>query len=422
MTPHPTASGPLAPRVLTEDDYPDWLRALRTGFLRPPTPSPEEIAVRLPYQDFPRMRGVFDEGRCVATFRSFAQEVTAVGGAPVAASAVTNVSVSPTHRRRGLLGRMMTAELAEARERGDVLATLIAAEYPIYGRFGFGPATWCTEWKVDLRRAALDPRWSGPEDGGRVVLVDGEAVRKLGPELYDRARAVRHGMVSRVVRDWEHLTGWNRGPDEPWTEPFHAVYRSASGEAEGYVTYAAEGTWDEGRQPRNTLTVRDLIAVTPAAERALWRYVCSIDWVVFVRSGDRAPDDLLPMLLPDQRAARVMTHADMMWVRILDVVRALEARAYRAEGSLVLEVRDAAGPAGGRFRLDASPEGAACAPTSAAADLVLDVAELGALYLGDGSVSRLVALGRVEEPVPGAAARADLLFGASRRAWCPDVF
>ncbi|MFV2121701.1 GNAT family N-acetyltransferase [Streptomyces sp. Act-28] len=347
MTSAPSASGPLVLRTLTEEDHSDWLRALHTGFLRPPTPSPEEIAVRLPYQDFPRMRGVFDAGRCVATFRSFAQEVTAVGGAPVAASAVTNVTVSPTHRRRGLLGRMMEAELAESKERGDVLATLIAAEYPIYGRFGFGPATWLTEWKVDLRRAALDPRWSGPEDGGRVDLVDGETVRKLGPEVYDRVRAVRHGMVSRTVRDWERRTGGNPDPRDSWTEPFHAVYRSASGEPEGYVTYAADEAWDEGRQPLNTLTVRNLIAATPAAERALWRYVCAIDWVVFVRSGNRAPDDLLPLLLPDPRAARVVTHADMMWVRVLDVVRALEARAYGAAGSLVLDVRDAAGPAGG---------------------------------------------------------------------------
>ncbi|WP_149181334.1 GNAT family N-acetyltransferase [Streptomyces sp. TRM49041] len=409
-------------RTLVEGDFPDWLRALNTGFLRAPTPSDEDVAARLPYQDFTRMRGAFDAGRCVATYRSFAQEVTAVGGAPVPACAVSSVTVSPTHRRRGLLGRMMGADLAEARERGDVLATLIAAEYPIYGRFGFGPASRLTRWSVDVRRTGLDPRWSGPADGGRIDLVDGGTVRKLGPEPYDRARAVRHGMVSRTPRDWDRRTGRNVPPSEPWTEPFHAMYRSASGELEGYVTYACDDKWEDSKQPLNTATVRDLIAVTPAAELALWRYVCAIDWVTFVDSGDRAPDDLLPMLLPDPRAARVLTYADMLWVRILDVVRALETRTYGTSGSLVLDVRDAAGMAGGRYRLDASPEGAACAPTTASADLTLDVGELGALYLGDESVARLVALGRVEESTEGAAARADVLFRASRRAWCPDIF
>jgi predicted acetyltransferase len=229
-------------------------------------------------------------------------------------------------------------------------------------------------------------------------------------------------MVSRSARDWQRRTGEDVPASERWTEPFHATYRSASGELEGYVAYAADETWDDGKQPMNTATVRDLVALTPAAERALWRYVCAIDWVTLVDSGHRAPDDLLPLLLPDPRAARVVTHADMLWVRVLDVVRALQARTYGAEGSLVLDVRDAAGLAGGRFLLDASPDGSSCAPTTARADLALDVADLGVLYLGDESVTRLAALGRVEEATAGAAVRADALFRASRRAWCPDIF
>nr|WP_309235599.1 GNAT family N-acetyltransferase [Streptomyces sp. TRM64462] len=409
-------------RGVTEADFPDWLRAIKTGFLQPMAVTDEEVAARLPYQDFARTKGAFDGGRCVATLRSFAQELTAVGGGAVPASAVSGVTVSPTHRRRGLLGEMMRAELAESKERGEVVSTLIAAEYPIYGRYGYGPASWTTAWQVDVRRSGLDPRWSGPEDGGRIDLVDLADFRTLGPELHDRARALRHGMVSRTKRGWDNRTGVNPPPSEPWKERFHATYRSASGELEGYVAYGCDDTWDDNKHPLNTATVHDLIAVTPAAERALWRFVCSVDWVAFVKSDYRAPDDLLPLLLPDPRAAKVLTHTDLLWVRILDVVRALEARTYGTSGSLVLDVRDAAGLAGGRFRLDAAPEGAVCAPTTESADLVMDVAELAALYLGDESVARLVALGRVEEARAGAAARADLLLRAPRRAWCPDIF
>jgi predicted acetyltransferase len=191
---------------------------------------------------------------------------------------------------------------------------------------------------------------------------------------------------------------------------------------EGYVAYTADDRWDDGKQPMNTATVRELIALTPAAERALWRFLCSIDWITKVKSGYRAPDELLPLLLPDPRAARVTTHADWLWVRILHVVRALESRTYGTSGALVMELRDAAGLAGGRFLLDASPEGASCAPTRRAADLVMDIGELAVLFLGDESAVRLAALGRVEESVPGAAARADLLLRTSRRPWCPDVF
>ncbi|MFG2125816.1 GNAT family N-acetyltransferase [Streptomyces sp. NPDC048710] len=408
-------------RTVTEADFADWHRALSTGFLQEPVLTAEQLDARRRQFVEGRLLGAFDNGRCVATYRSFAQEVTAVGGAPVPANAVSNVTVTPTHRRRGLLTRMMSRDLAVAKERGDVVATLIAAEYPIYGRYGFGPATWTTQWTVEVPRAGLDPRWSGPEDGGRIDLVDGEDVRKLGPELYERIRPAQPGAVSRNELYWQVRTGVVRFGGG-WTEPFYGVYRSASGEVEGMVSYESDDNWHD-KQPHNTADVNWLIAATPAAEGALWRYLCSIDWITKVKSGWRGPDDLLPLFLPDPRAARITHHADWLWVRILDVVRALEARTYEGTGSLVLEVVDAGGLAGGRFRLEASPEGASCTPAGGAAvDLTLPVGELATVWLGDESLVRLAALGRVREEREGAARKADALFRTSGRPWCPDIF
>ncbi|MFD7900363.1 GNAT family N-acetyltransferase [Streptomyces sp. NPDC059743] len=411
----------LEVRTVTESEFPDWHRTLNTGFLRPPGGADEVMAGRLARSDLNRTRGAFDQGRCVATFRSFAQELTVVGGAVLPADAVTNVSVSPTHRRRGLLGRMMAADLTAAKERGDAVATLISAEYPIYGRYGFGPAAGVAEWAIDVPRTGLDPRWSGPVDGGRIDLTDGADVRKIGPELYERFRLSQHGATDRDEHWWQLNTG-EAPSSHPWTEPFYAVYRSAAGEVEGLAVYASDDEWGDGKQPMNTASVRNLIAVTPRAERALWQFVCSIDWITTVRTGHRALDDLLPQFLPDPRAARIVTQADFLWVRILDAVRALEARTYAVPGTVVLDIHDRAELAGGRFRLDASPAGATCAPTTESPDLVLDVRELGALYLGDESVLRLVALGAVSEERPGAAAVAERLFRTPRRPWCPDVF
>ncbi|PZT75645.1 GNAT family N-acetyltransferase [Streptomyces sp. AC1-42W] len=411
-------------RPITPSELPDWLRALNTGFLRPPTPTDEQVAGHRSHMDIARTRGAFDGGRCVATFRSFAQELTAVGGAAVPADAITNVSVSATHRRRGLLTRMMAADLAAAKERGDVAATLIAAEYPIYGRYGFGPAATGTEWEIDTHRTGLDRQRRVPADGdgGRIDLVDGAEVRKLGPGLHERLRASRHGVVDRDERWWEQATGESPSPFHPWVEPFSVVYRGPDGTVDGLLSYRVDETWSDAKQPLNGAKVSDLIAVTPAAERALWHYLCSVDWVSTIRTGLRPADDLAPLLLPNPRAARVVTQADFLWVRVLDVVRALEARTYAVPGSLVLEVRDAAGLASGRFHLDAGADGAACAPTTRSADLAMDVRDLGTLWLGDESVLRLAALDRVEELTPGAAARADALFRAARRAWCPDGF
>ncbi|WP_282696871.1 GNAT family N-acetyltransferase [Streptomyces sp. CC208A] len=409
-------------RAVTESEFPDWLRALRTGFLNEPVVPDALVADRLPHVDLGRTLAAVDGGRVVATFRSFRQEVSAVGGGGLTADAITQVTVAPTHRRRGLLSRLMSMDLAAARERGDAIATLIAAEYPIYGRYGFGPASSSTEWRVDLRRAGLDPRRTGrPEDGGRVDLSDKAEVLRIGPGLHRRLAGLRAGVTDRSARDWSVGTGGGQRL-EPWTEPYYAVYRSASGEPEGYVAYRCDDKWGDAKQPECTLSVRDLIAVTPAAEHALWRFVCSVDWVTFVRTGYRAPDDPLPLLLPDPRAATTVSHTDMMWLRILDVARVLEERTYPVTDGLVLDVRDGDGYAAGRHRLDASPKGASCVPTTASADLVLDVADLSRLVLGDESAVRLALLGRIEEAVPGAAARADLLFRTPLRPFSPDVF
>ncbi|WP_119293876.1 GNAT family N-acetyltransferase [Streptomyces sp. YIM 130001] len=410
-------------RTLAESDYPDWLRALNTGFLRPPVATDEDVADRLTFTLLDRTLGAFDDGRCVATFRSFPQQLTAVGGRTVAADAISNVTVSPTHRRRGLLGRMVAADLAAAKERGEVVATLIAAEYQIYGRYGFGPGAWIAEWEIDVQRAGFDRQRPGPDDGGRIDLVDGAEVRRIGPALHERLRGRQHGAVDRDDRWWRAATGVAgvRAPGA-WTEPFHAVYHSAGGEVEGLVAYTADSDWGATKQPSGTVQVLDLVAASPAAERALWRYLCSVDWITKVRTGRRAPDDLLLAVLPDPRAARILTLSDWLWVRLLDVPAALEARTYSGTGALILEVEDRQGLAGGRFRLDVTPAGVRCVPTEDAAELALSVGELGSLWLGGESAVRLAEVDRVVELRPGAAAVADALFRTSRRAWCPDQF
>ncbi|CDR07974.1 GNAT family N-acetyltransferase [Streptomyces iranensis] len=407
---------------LPDSDLANWTVALNTGFLRPPEAPKEEVELRREHIDLSRTQGVFDGDRCVATFRSFAQRLTAVGGADVPADAISNVAVSATHRRRGLLSRMMEHDLRAAKERGEAVATLIAAEYPIYGRYGFGPATWITEWQVDVPRAGLDPRHSAPVDGGRVDFADADEVRKLGPALHERLRATQHGVIDRPDHWWRTNTGQRQYPNRPWTEPFYALYRSPDGSVDGLLAYTADDRWEGNKRPHNTATVHELTAVTPAAERALWHFLLSVDWVTRVNTGQRAPDDLLPLLLGDPRAAQVTMYADWLWLRPLDVPQLLETRTYPAEGSLVLELRDAAGLAGGRYFLEAGPDGAACATTGRTADLTMDIGELSTLWLGDESAVRLASLGRIAEERPGAAALADRLLRTPRRPWCPDVF
>ncbi|MFD7922454.1 GNAT family N-acetyltransferase [Streptomyces sp. NPDC059740] len=404
------------------EDTPAWFRACIAGFLDAAEPTEEDVAAFLA-SGHPGQRrfGVRDGGRYVATYRTFPHEATLPGGAAVTSHAVSSVTVRATHRRRGLLRSMIEPDLRAARERGELMASLIAAEYPIYGRFGFGPAAHLAEWTVDLPRAALATRGPGPADAGRVDFADAEEVRRLGPELHRRFRRTVPGAISRPASWWRRQTGELRSSWETWTERFYALYRSAQGEVEGLVAYTVDDRWPS-KQPDVTATVHDLLAVTPAAERALWHHLFDIDWVMHVASGGRAPDDVLPDLLGDPRAARPTSCADFLWLRPLDVPGLLRARGYRGTGRLVLDVTDPLGLAAGRYLLDVEEDGVSCATTTREPDLTLGVGDLARLLLGDASVVRLGTLGRIAEGRAGALERAEGLLRGGRRAWCPDSF
>jgi predicted acetyltransferase len=67
----------------------------------------------------------------------------------------------------------------------------------------------------------------------------------------------------------------------------------------------------------------------------------------------------------------------------------------------------------GCYRLD----GGGCRRTDEPADLSLDAAALGSVYLGGASVDSLWRAGRVRERRPGAVRQADMLFAWSPRPW-----
>src|SRR3954469_19191812 len=123
-------------RTVRRDEVADWLACSRIGFHNGPEDDAEAAAAAERFAtrtDLERIQGAFDGGRVVATYRSFAAELTVPGGAFAPACAVSAVTTLPTHRRRGLLSAMIRDDLAAARRRGEVVAILIASEWPIYG-------------------------------------------------------------------------------------------------------------------------------------------------------------------------------------------------------------------------------------------------------------------------------------------------
>jgi predicted acetyltransferase len=416
------ANDRLDVRFVREDELDNWGRAGAQGFLMPYRPDDSDW--RKGMYEPGRLVGAFDGERCVGTFRSIPFELTVPGGATLSADGIASVAVLATHRRRGLLSRMMELGLDAARSRGDVVSILYPAEYAIYGRYGFGPALRGGGYRIGVAASGGLRPGVGAGGGGRIELATMEEVRKVGPELHDRYRVTQPGAISRSSRFWQVYTGEVVRPGTEFKERFVALYRDAEGRATGLLAYDVEGEWVDGA-PDSTLNVHDHFATTREAAEALWRYAFSVDWVRKVAVHDIAPDDPLPLLLNNPRAARPSGEGDAVWLRVLDVPAAFGARTYRVPGRTVLEVADTApgGYAAGRWAVRAGADGSGRAtPTDEPADLAIDAGVLGSLYLGAASVVQLAAAGLVRELRSGAAPEADLLLRSAVAPWCPDYF
>jgi predicted acetyltransferase len=406
-------------RRVTEAEVPAWVEACNTGFYR--HGSDDELPARRRSLDLERTWGAFAGDRIVGTLRSFATELTVPGDQSVPAAALTNVTVTTTHRRRGLLTRMLTADLAAAAERGEVVGILIASEFPIYGRYGYGPATEAATWTIDARHAqvaALQAGWNGT-----VELADPKQARTEAPAVYERYRARQPGAISRDDLWWDRRTGLAPTPGA-WadkTPPFWALARDQAGAVTGYLIYHVETSWEERLSPRHVLEVDELIAVDPQTTARLWRYCVEADLVATVRA-ERGPADLLPWLLADARDVRQSARSDFLWVRVLDTPRTLAARTYLTSGRVVLEVLDPLGYASGVFVLEGGPAAATCVPTREPPDLSLPVGVLGSVYLGGFPLALLAAAGKVEERREGAVATADAMFRSPVAPWCATWF
>lgn len=399
-------------RQLRPDEGEDFIRSVRVPFLDPATDREEERdwterAVRRLETD--RCWVGVEDGRFVANCGVRTMDVTVPaapdGACPVLPmGGVTAVGVYPTHRRRGLLTRMMAAMVDDARRRGEPVAGLIASESGIYGRYGFGLATESATLEIDTREAAL----ISPVPHLDLRLLERDEATKVLPELFDRHRTTRAGEVCRPTSVWEEFAA-----DKPRKRPHGASGHFVAACSEGYVVYRA--VEDPSHRKRDRIIVHDLRGATAEVEAGLWRYLFGIDLVDQITANRRPVDEPLRWRLADQRQLWTAEVEDRLYLRIVDVAAAFEGRGYRSAARLVLDVAPPAVSGGpqdgvpGRWVLDAGPDGAACrrAGPGEEADLRLDVTALGSLYMGAYPASLLAAAGRVEELRAGSLTVAD---------------
>lgn len=361
---------------------------------------PEADAVRRPVWDDAVAHAAVDgDHGIVGTVAGFRFAVTLPGGSALPMLGTTSVTVAGTHRRRGLLRTMMAVHLDAAVDERFPLAGLWASEAPIYGRFGYGAAT--RQALVRAERCRFRPGLG--EDVPLRLAAPADAAGHAWA-VYEAVRAGVPGTLSRTPVWWE-----TRQLADP------AGARGGAGERhwllapDGYATFRTRPSW-QGAVPRGEVEVDEVLATTVESQAALWRHLCSIDLFPVTVASSVAVDDPLWWMVEDPRAVRFGPVVDALWLRILDVPVVLSARGWGCEDRFVLEVRDGFRPAGraaGRWVVDGGPDGATVrrARAGAAADLELDVAELGAVLLGGVSPAVLGRAGRIAERRPDALAR-----------------
>jgi predicted acetyltransferase len=260
---------------------------------------------------------------------------------------------------------------------------------------------------------------------GSVEVVSPLAARQVLPPIYEAYAAAQPGAIDRPDRRWDAELGLVEAPGRPKWAGQVAIHRNDAGAPDGYARFHGEENWVDMR-PEHRMLLDELHAATMAAEMDLWRHLAQMDLTATIQAEVRREHEPMQWFLADARTAQVSGRADFLWVRLLDIERALAARHYERDGELVLEILDdlggTPGPAAGRYRLEVRGGSASCARTDASPDLSVDVRALSAAYLGGTRLVDATRAGDSTEHRPGTLQEADALFRTADEPWCSTWF
>ena len=403
-------AGPLMEiRPIHEDEFDAFELALSNAFGDVVVEEHYKALDRLVWEP-DRTFAAFDEGRIVGCAAADSFTSVVPGGGTVGTAGVTAVGVLPTHRRRGILTELIRRLHDQAVDRGEPIATLLASEGQIYGRFGYGLAVLDLSLDVALDRV----RWApGSEPTGRVRLLTHDEARPHLRAVYERFAASRPGAVLPTDRQYAWLFSGITKPDE---KEFVVVHEDDDGVPDAYATYRIKHRWPSGL-PSNKLTVKQLVACTPGGSTAIWRYLFDVDLVSRVRAWGRPLDDPLVWQMAEPRALRA-TVGDYLYVCPLDVSAALSARGFAADGRLVLDVRDAFRETNtGTYELIVEDGKGSCSRSDEEPDISCTIQTIGSTYLGGVSWGTLASAGRLEAHTEEAVERADAMFRTDVAPW-----
>jgi len=283
-------------RPVTEDELPAFSYVDEQAFNgRPDTE--RQRANWLARLELDRTLGAFD-GTTLAGITGVYSFRMRVPGAMAAVAGVSMVAVLPSHRRRGALTGLMRRQLGDIAERGEAVAALFASETPIYGRYGYGRASWHLTLSLARGHGALAA--GVPTDPAlRLRIAEPRSAHAEMGKVYELAMAERPGLYARTEPWWDRLT---HDPDSDSDPAMRCVLAEDDAGPRGYALITSEGRWEweEGTfLPAGVLDLHEAIAVDPAAAAALWGDLLSRDLITTFRLHMLPVDDPLLDLLAD---------------------------------------------------------------------------------------------------------------------------
>ncbi|MGL5829785.1 MAG: GNAT family N-acetyltransferase, partial [Angustibacter sp.] len=394
---HMTRSQQWAVQPISAEALPEIRDLDQAAFMVPEDPDED-----LGFFEWDRCFGVRDTGQLIGFNASFSLSYTAPGGGFGAATrsipmaGLSWVAVHPGYRRQGVLTSMMHQHVCHLYENGlEPLSGLHPSEAQIYGRFGYGAAT--SAWQVELARGteiSPDPGF----DSGDIKITFSRASPQIHTnivdQLYTEFCRSTPGAVHRTSA-LTHLELYDTPQALSRMEPLRLFMAHHDERAVGYLLFRRSCTWADST-PTASTEVIEVAALTAAASYRLWQSVLSLDLTARTSVPRLGTGDPLVSWLTDLRAAHPVRR-DKLWLRIVDLARALGARRYGVPIDLVLEVVDDFCPwNAGRWEVQGDERTALCSRTRRPPDLTIRIADLAAVFAGEVALSALAAAGLVK--------------------------
>lgn len=399
-------------RAVEKEERPDFDNIVKYVFANNATEDDEPDESEFLLNEF--TTAAFYKGKMVATSGGYPFEMR-FNGRTIAADGLTAVGTQPGFRRRGLVREMVTRRLhAVHQNEHQSVSVLWASMGAIYQRFGYGLASTHTSCDFDPRFASF--QFENSSDGYVRIVREDEGM-PLVKDVYQKFIEPRTMDFQRSEGMWKYFFKYKK-------QIRHcAVYFNSANQPEGYLSYSTsvyDRPLDEG--PDQKLSGHEFVYLNIDAYRALWNLIREHDLVGKVKL-DMPLDDPAMQLLLEPRILNLSVW-DGIWLRIVDVEKALTQRNYGTAGSVVLEVKNDNECPWNEKRLLLETDGTntEVAESNKSVDVTISPNGLASLLSGNAKLSELERMGRASVETTANVDHLDSMFTTRFRPFCRDGF